>query len=143
MASPLSRYKKNHLSLFAINFKNLAEYNPEWGITDVLIFERLLLIRKSSATSKFKVVKKSLAAQFRLSRIALDNSLAFLESLNILFKHCPNSKEIKWWEFNEILLLRNPNVVYAMLEDDLTRAASKVLYYKEFFRYHFNLKHLK
>lgn len=132
ISKPFRNTNLKPLFRYGTNFRDYQQYKEIYTINEVLLLDRLLMIRKKEKKKKIKLIKSSFQVQLRMTRYQLDHSLGILikeKIITIADNKAPN--QIKEWSFEEKKLLRNPGLVFK-ITDELSKE-----YYQEFFNFHF------
>ncbi|WP_445665134.1 hypothetical protein [Fodinibius sp. AD559] len=76
--------RKETPNLFAVHFKKLNAYNEEWTLSQILVYELMLVMSRRTGNTQFYKQLHKIVEDTRLGKYKVRKAIEFLEDLGIL-----------------------------------------------------------
>lgn len=129
----------------SMTFNKLALYREDWSLEEIIVFEKLLLVRKRVYCPRFHHTDVRLRQECRLGRRKFQAVLDQLVTRHMLIIEQLGDRGAKFYSFNEKYILAHPEKIYQLDPSviDLLTLKERKAYYKKFFNIVFTNSTLK
>jgi biotin operon repressor len=96
---------------YSVYFNALSKYSESWNLSEIVLFERLLLLQRKAGQT-VPLNKAKLCASLHIKRHALNAAITKLHDLGIISQKGPGAKNVQVVQINPEKIIENVEQIY-------------------------------
>lgn len=99
-------------SPLALNYSNLDDYNPDWDIDTIMVFEKIILVAVHGRNRVFKLTNLSLEKRLRLGRRRVQKALSVLIEMKLILRVGTKQRAACLYRLDVYMLAKKLDQIY-------------------------------